>query len=239
MKLKHPIPEQRLDPKETVPNTILEQFPWHWDPMEKMHKDADCFMKNIEFDWKGLEDFAIKKCNEHLTPQKYWWYDYDNDAVMHGQDNVNNMPIKEQAEMALKNNTHNIHNTQYFKIANEELGEYYEPLSKLFPNLKEDKMGISLFVQMPGHTIWSHVDTYSSFIRRTGDVKADYSVLRRYMVFVKDWDWGHFFHYGNHCFNQWKAGDCWDLVPGIYHGSANAGVNPKLTIHWSGELKDE
>ena len=103
MKLKHPIPEQRLDPKETVPNTILEQFPWHWNPMEEDHKDASCFMKNIEFDWKGLEAFAIKKCNEHLTPQKYWWYDYENEAVMHGQDNVNNMPIKEQAEIALKN----------------------------------------------------------------------------------------------------------------------------------------
>jgi hypothetical protein len=27
-------------------------------------------------------------------------------------------------------------------------------------------------------------------------------------------------------------------VPGVYHGSANAGLNPKITIHWSGELKD-
>jgi hypothetical protein len=96
---------------------------------------------------------------------------------------------------------------------------------------------VSLFVQPPGHTIWSHTDTYSSFIRRTGGAKADYTVLRRYMAFVRDWDFGHFFHYGNHCFNQWQAGDLWDLKPGIYHGSANAGINPKITIHWSGELK--
>ena len=55
--------------------------------------------------------------------------------------------------------------------------------------------------------------------------------------FVRDWDFGHFFHYGNYCFNQWRAGDLWDLVPGVYHGSANAGLNPKITIHWSGEIK--
>ena len=195
-------------------------------------------MHNIKgFNWKALGDWAIKKCNEHLTPQKYWWYDDENDAVMHANDNVSNMPIKEQALLALKNNTHNKHNSQYFKIANEEFGDYYEPLKKMFPNLKEDKMGISLFVQPPGHTIWSHTDTYSSFIRRTGEAKADYTVLRRYMAFVRDWDFGHFFHYGNHCFNQWQAGDLWDLKPGIYHGSANAGINPKITIHWSGELK--
>ena len=86
--------------------------------------------------------------------------------------------------------------------------------------------------------MYSHVDTYSSFIRRTGDGKADYSKLRRYMAFVTDWDWGQFFHYGNHNFQPWRKGDCWDLVPGIYHGSANCGLNPKMTIHWSGELKD-
>ena len=51
------------------------------------------------------------------------------------------------------------------------------------------------------------------------------------MVFVSDWDWGHFFHYGNHCINQWKGGDLWDLRGGIYHGSANAGITPKITIH--------
>jgi len=26
-------------------------------------------------------------------------------------------------------------------------------------------------------------------------------------------------------------------VPGVYHGSANAGMNPKITIHWSGEIE--
>ena len=48
------------------------------------------------------------------------------------------------------------------------------------------------------------------------------------MTFVSDWDWGHYFHYGNHIMQPWKAGDTWDLVPGIYHGSANCGVTPKL-----------
>ena len=28
-----------------------------------------------------------------------------------------------------------------------------------------------------------------------------------------------------------------EIKPGIYHGSANAGINPKITIHWSGEIK--
>ena len=40
MKLKHKIPEERLDPKYSVPKEILEQYPWHWDPMKEDHEDA-------------------------------------------------------------------------------------------------------------------------------------------------------------------------------------------------------
>ena len=74
MKLKHPISETRIDPKVAVPKEIIEQYPWHWDPTEPNHIDNTHFMKNIEFDWKGLGDWAIKKCNKHLTPEKYWWF---------------------------------------------------------------------------------------------------------------------------------------------------------------------
>ena len=66
MRLNHKLPEQRLDPKQAVPTEILEQYPWHWDPMKQDHDDNSCFMHNVDdFDWKSLGDWAIKKCNEH------------------------------------------------------------------------------------------------------------------------------------------------------------------------------
>lgn len=232
------IPLKPISPEESVLPVIREQYPWHWDPMKQDHGDALNYEGNVEFDWEGLAEFAINKANQHMTPEKFWWYDRENDRIMHANDDVSDAPIREQALLALKNNTHTAYNTQYFKIANEEFEHWFEPLANLFPGFGRDKMGISLFIQPPGHNIWSHVDTYSSFIRRTGDEKPDYTRLRRYMIFVRDWDWGHFFHWGNTCINQWQAGDFWDLQPGVYHGSANAGINPKITIHWSGELEE-
>ena len=102
---------------------------------------------------------------------------------------------------------------------------------------KAEKEGILAQVEgFRSEQLTNQISLQKELAERTKE-EADYTVLRRYMVFVKDWDFGHFFHYGNHCFNQWKAGDCWDLKPGIYHGSANAGINPKITIHWSGETK--
>jgi len=239
-KLKFKLTETRHDPKDKVLPEILDQHPWHWDPMKEDHNDASCFIGNWsdKFDWGGLSKWCIQKCNEHGLPEKYWHYEEDTGEFWHGKDIATNTPIREQALLMLRNNTFNRHNTQYFKIANKDFEHWEQPLRELFPQFGEDKLGVSLFVQLPGSMHWSHVDTYTSFIRRTGDAKADYSRLRRYMIFPRDWDFGHFFHYGNHCMNQWKTGDLWDLKPGIYHGSANSGPTPKITIHWSGELKD-
>lgn len=235
---KFDIPLQRIDPEQTVPEAIREQHPWHWDPMKTDHQDKEnAYRGQVDFDWDGLAEFAIKKANASRSPEKFWWYDYENERIMHANDDVSNAPIREQALIALKNNYHTADNTQYYKIANEEFEHWEEPLRAMFPEFGKDKLGISLFIQPPGMNIWSHVDTFSSFIRRTGEGKPDYSKLRRYMIFVRDWDFGHFFHYGNHCFNQWRAGEWWNLTPGVYHGSANAGVSPKITIHWSGEVE--
>lgn len=235
---RSPFSKTRIDPKPAVPTDITEQHPWHWNPQETNHNDANGFVGKVDFDWKGLAEWSVDFCNRDLKPQKWWRFDYEEDAIYHANENVNNMPIKEQAFLAYKNNTHSPDNSCYFKIANEEFGEWEAPLRKLFPQLDPNKLGISLFLQPPGHTMYSHVDTYSSFIRRTGDERADYSKLRRYMVFVTDWDWGQFFHHGNHVLQPWQAGDCWDVQPGVYHGSANCGLTPKMTIHWSGELVD-
>lgn len=226
-----------VDVKSAIPDYILKGTPWHWNAQKIDHSDEDAFQHNVNhIDWKSLSDWAITKANKVKTPHKYFWWDEKNEKIMHGPtDTMNGYPYYEQALLSFRDNPMNQHNTQYFKFANEDLEEWYDPMLELFPNLKH--VGISLFVQPPGHCIPSHVDTYSSFKRRTG-VEVDYTRLKRYMIFVSDWDWGHFFNWGNHCINQWKAGDFWDLKGGVYHASANAGVTPKITIHWSGELID-
>ena len=48
MKLGNKISEKRLEPKHAVPSEILEQYPWHWDPMKKDHDDASCYMHTIK-----------------------------------------------------------------------------------------------------------------------------------------------------------------------------------------------
>ena len=70
-------PQDRIDPKSAVPESILEQHPWHWDPMKTDHTDCeDSYMGQIglDFDWAALGKFAIQRANADQTPEKWWSY---------------------------------------------------------------------------------------------------------------------------------------------------------------------
>ena len=79
--------------------------------------------------------------------------------AMHAEDSVNHCPIFETCKQWMVQNDYNEHNTRYFKFANHELGAFYEPLKAMFDDNLED-MTMSLFVQPPGQTMPSHVDTF-------------------------------------------------------------------------------
>ena len=85
-------------------------------------------------DWQSLSNWAIKKANEVKTPHKYFWWDEENEKIMHGPtDTMNGFPYFEQP-IKFRDNPMNEHNTQYFKFANEDLEEWYAPMLKLFLN---------------------------------------------------------------------------------------------------------
>ena len=71
IKFRSPFSKTRIDPKPAVPTDITEQYPWHWNPQETNHNDANGFVGKVDFDWKGLAEWSIDFCNRDLTPQKW------------------------------------------------------------------------------------------------------------------------------------------------------------------------
>jgi hypothetical protein len=234
--------------KDRVPDQILQAGKWHWDPQKTDHTDDQSFVGNIDYDWKRLEQWAIDFAKKSKYPQRWFTIDREKGIIYHGNDIVNGMPYYEQAKQLVETNGFNEHNTQYYKAKDQDLNEHFEPLWNMV-NLDDKNM--SVFVQMPGHAIPSHADVYSSFIRQDktafvdGKLQIDHWTdanawneverMRRYTVFVNDWDWGQFYHQGNHVMQPWRGGDMWQIPTAMNHGSANAGINPKVTFHWSGK----
>jgi hypothetical protein len=233
--MRHKFSEEKLHPKEAVPKNIVEAGNWHWDSQKKDHNDGDSLMGNVDYDWAELEAWSLHFARQYGTPQKWWRMDFETGVIYHSTDSVNDFPIYEQARQHFEFNGFNEHNTQYFKVKDADLGKHFEPLQKMF-GMQDQSM--SLFVQMPGHSIPSHCDTFSSFLRSNPAAWGNFKTLERYMIFVNDWDWGQFFHLGNHVMQPWTAGDLWRLPTSVYHGSANAGINPKITLHWSGNTPE-
>lgn len=86
--------------------------------------------------------------------------------------------------------------------------------------------------QAPGSVLPWHIDSYRSYM---ANMDTDSVVnVRRYIVFVEPWHWGHFVQIGNSVITKWQKGDVisWDFQ--MPHLSSCAGIVPKFTLKLTG-----
>jgi hypothetical protein len=109
-------------------------------------------------------------------------------------------------------------------------------------------------IYMPGNTLPWHFDTLNGWCRefehlnprmadgediKSGRAKegqniCDIGYIKRYLVMVNDWHWGHMLQMDNSFFPRWKSGEVYDIPAGVYHLSANNGLTLKMTCNISG-----
>jgi hypothetical protein len=91
-----------------------------------------------------------------------------------------------------------------------------------------------IHVQRPGE-VWNlHIDKLQKWS------PEDPSRVGRYFVQLTDWQPGQFWEYGNHHWNQWRAGDVstfdWANIP---HSTANAGHHARVTFQLTGVVTEK
>ena len=81
-----------------------------------------------------------------------------------------------------------------------------------------------LHIQMPGQTWTAHVDKLEKW-------NEDPDKVFRFMIFLHDYEFGHFVQYGNEILTRYRAGEfyTWDHR-NVPHCTANAGVTPRATM---------
>ena len=96
----------------------------------------------------------------------------------------------------------------------------------------------SIIKQPPGNTIPWHYDTHINFYKKIKDKKLNIKKkeIIRYMIFLEDWDWGHFFCVGSSVIKKWKKGDIITWNPIIHHTGSNGGMRPKVTMNITGVI---
>lgn len=99
--------------------------------------------------------------------------------------------------------------------------------------LEEKTAMVKLLQFQPGTGIPLHTDLYAGF-REKNNVPEGEGNITRFFVAVSPWSWGHFLQIHDKMIHHWNPGHCVEIPEGIFHLSANFGIEPKLSLSITG-----
>jgi hypothetical protein len=98
-------------------------------------------------------------------------------------------------------------------------------------------VGTSYYRMNTGTVLPTHIDLYLKYIELF-NLKGREHTIRRAIVYLEDWQPGHYAEYGAKSFVNWRAGAvvAWDYdTP---HMAANLGLTPRYTLQITGHVND-
>lgn len=90
----------------------------------------------------------------------------------------------------------------------------------------------SVYRMRPGDVLPNHSDTYAAF-RRIYAIPADQNITR-YIVFLEDWQSGHYFELDGVPLTGYRAGHAVHWLDGTPHLAANMGETMRYTLQLTG-----
>ena len=192
---------------------------WHFNPLKKNTKDY-LFIGNIKFNSKKL----INKISKIEKKTKI-------SAIVNSDSKLKKAKLHNRIQ-SFRDWGYKKEQTKYVQIFSNDYPDIFEKFIKLSGlNFATS----SLIKQYPGNIIPWHYDTHITFKNKIKkNEKLKNKKILRYMVFLTDWDWGHYFCVGNNIVHQWRAGDIITWDPLVHHCGSNAGMTPKITLNITG-----
>ena len=223
---------------------------WHFDPFADPHEETFVVPCRFVGDFSEAVQHALKTATEmtignyrqrNLSKQDKDLHDGEIQDVLlaSGKEDVSSMyhdmVVRAKFDKDGKN---------YFAKRNES--PEYEILLRMIDALGVDVHQSRLHIQRLGQVTPIHIDQQMRYARPGWrkiwtDAGADKKPLklRRFLVMLQDWDYGHVWQFGNTYYQGYKAGECitydWCNMP---HGTANFGYTPRVTFQFTGFIND-
>jgi hypothetical protein len=106
---------------------------------------------------------------------------------------------------------------------------------EIFSNKGWKNIGTSYYRMMPGTILPTHSDLYKKYIQLF-DLVGKEHCIRRAIVFLENWQSGHYAEYNNVAFTGWQAGDTIEWNYDTPHMAANVGYTPRYTLQITGHV---
>jgi hypothetical protein len=88
---------------------------------------------------------------------------------------------------------------------------------------------------MPGTVLPTHGDLYKKYVE-IFDLQGQEHTIRRAIVFLEDWQSGHYAEYQGQSFSNWTTGATVEWTYDTPHLAANLGSTPRYTLQITGHL---
>lgn len=122
--------------------------------------------------------------------------------------------------------------------------------NSVFNTVAEDLGLINAFaryhVQFPGEVTVFHTDIFSpaheflpSLDTTDKTVVGRDNGIRRVLISLEDWNWGHVMMFGTSVWKQWKAGTLIYWHYGVPHCAANMGFEPRISVSITGQVTQQ
>ena len=98
-------------------------------------------------------------------------------------------------------------------------------------------IGTSYYRMGTGTILPTHGDLYLKYIDLF-DLQGREHTIQRAIVFLEDWQPGHYAEYRDQAYVNWKAGSVVEWAYDTPHMAANLGLTPRYTLQITGHIDD-
>ena len=106
---------------------------------------------------------------------------------------------------------------------------------QIFQTLGWQDIGTSYYRMATGTILPTHSDLYLRYIKLF-NLQGQEHTIRRAIVFLEDWQPGHYAEYMDQPYTAWQAGDIVEWPYDTPHMAANLGLTPRYTLQITGHI---
>ena len=110
-----------------------------------------------------------------------------------------------------------------------------DKIIKIFADKGWKDIGTSYYRMDSGVILPTHRDLYKKYVDLF-DLRGKEQTIKRAILFLKDWEPGHYAEYCGIPYMQWKAGNCVEWTYDMPHMAANLGATPRYTLQITGHV---
>jgi len=108
---------------------------------------------------------------------------------------------------------------------------------EIFQNQGWQDVGTSYYRMNTGTVLPAHRDLYVRYIDLF-NLRGREHTIRRAIVFLEDWQPGHYAEYQDQAYVNWSAGAVVEWQYDVPHMAANLGLTPRYTLQITGHVND-